>query len=170
MQRPVWPLTQRLIHWGLVITIFVAWFTAGEYDDIHDFSGYVLFGLIACRVLLALFSSHPNGNGLQTLSKLKQLPQYTRAMLTGREQATKGLSPSGVVSVLVLLGLAFVVSYTGLMLTFEDYVGEPWLEELHADLFYLLVGWIVLHVAFIVFISHKQKHDKIKDMLTGGKL
>lgn len=164
-----WPLTQRLLHWGIVLSILIAWWSAGEWDQVHDWSGYILFALMGLRVLLAIFSKHINANGIKMFKKLATLPKYLKQLSKGQFVKTRGLSPMGVITVLLLVMITFIVNYTGLMLTFDDYVGEPWLEQLHADLFYYSLGLVAIHVVGAVFFSLKQKENKFKAMIFGGK-
>lgn len=168
MKSQVWPVSQRLLHWGIVLSIVIAWVSAGVWDDIHDWSGYILFVLIGIRLVLAFSSRHPNASGKNMYRKLLGLGRYLEHLKQGKFSKTRGLSPSGVITVASLIILMFAVNYTGLMLTFEDYVGEPWLEELHADLFYYSLPLVVIHVAGAIVFSKLQKENKIKDMLDGG--
>lgn len=169
MTTAVWTLSQRILHWSIVLCIVVAWVSAGEWDDIHEWSGYVLFAQIGIRILMSIFSQHPNANGAKMLRKLLNLPAYLRQLKKGRFVKTRGLSPTGVITVVSLVVVMFVVNYTDLMLTFDDYVGEPWLEELHADLFYYSLALVALHVVGAILFSVLQNENKFKDMITGGK-
>lgn len=169
MPIAIWSPTQRWLHWSIVLCLIIAWVSAGRWDQIHEWSGYVLFGQIGLRIGMAIFSSHPNTNGKKVLRKLGALPNYLKRIFRGKFSKTRGLSPTGVVTVISLLIITFIVNYTGLMLTFEDYVGEEWLETLHADLFYYSLVLVAMHVLGGFLFSYLQKENKFRDMLTGGK-
>ena len=53
----VWDPVVRIFYWSLVVAFFVAYFTADDYRNIHEWSGYVVLGLIACRLVWGVIGS-----------------------------------------------------------------------------------------------------------------
>ena len=53
----VWDPMVRLFHWALVASFAVAWATAEEWDDLHEWSGYAALALVAFRLLWGLVSN-----------------------------------------------------------------------------------------------------------------
>ncbi|WP_407276003.1 cytochrome b/b6 domain-containing protein [Halothiobacillus sp. DCM-1] len=163
--RPLWPLAQRLIHWGFVLGFAVAWWSGEtDFDRVHTWTGYILASLVLLRLALG-FTQVPSANWRIFFAKLMRLPAYLR----GRAVQDSGLSPSGAASALILLLLMLSTAVTGWMLTLEDYVGDEDAAWRHAMAFNLLLGWVGLHVVAVLVASLAQRHNKLADMLHGGR-
>lgn len=161
---PVWPLPQRLIHWGLVLGFGLAWWSSEGNDALHEWSGYALAALVAARVALG-FGKHPAADWDVFFAKLARLP----AALAGRGGAYAGLSPTGAASALVLLVLMLATTVTGWMLTLDAFVGDEGAELRHIWSFNLLQGWVALHVLAVLFVSLRQRRNRIAAMILGGR-
>jgi cytochrome b len=53
----VWDRLVRVFHWSLVAGFSVAWITAEEWNDVHEWSGYAVAGLVAIRVVWGLIGT-----------------------------------------------------------------------------------------------------------------
>jgi len=161
-------LPQRIIHWGLVITFGLCWWSGGRFDALHEWSGYSMIALVAWRIILGFMSKHPQARWSTMIKTLFNLAVYFQAFINGKSKRSIGHSPTGAVSVLILLGLISATAISGWMLTLEEFVGEEWLEERHYFLFNFLLAWVVLHIIVIITLSIRHRHNKITDMVTGG--
>jgi len=47
----VWDPLVRVLHWGLVAAVAIAWLTADEVQPVHEIAGYTVAGLVALRVI-----------------------------------------------------------------------------------------------------------------------
>lgn len=165
----VWSLPQRLLHWGLVIALGLSWWSGTTDHDWHARFGYAVAALLAARLLLGITSRHSNARWDRLLSRLRQLPAYLASGWRRPPTPPLGHSPTGAVSVIILLSLTAATALSGWLLTWEDFVGEEWLETLHYRLFQLLQFWVALHLLAILTLSYLQRHNKIRDMLNGGQ-
>ena len=159
--RPLWSLPQRLIHWGLVLGLGLAWWSAEAFETLHEWTGYAVASLIGGRVLLG-FGRHPAARWGIFGERLRQLPAYLAAR--GRLPMPAGHSPVSALSLLILMGLVMATSLTGWMLTLEAYVGDEAAEERHNLAFTLLQGWVVLHL-----IAGLMRKRLLADMFDGGR-
>lgn len=158
MKVRVWDLPTRLFHWTLVVLIALSWWTAEEHlGDIHIWSGSAVLTLILFRLLWGLF-----GSSTARFSSFVRGPKAVFAYVRG-EWSGIGHNPLGALSVIGLLLLVAAQVALGLIATDEDGLTlgplahlvssatSEWATELHEDLFDVLVIFIVLHVAAIIF-------------------
>ena len=54
----VWDPLVRLFHWSLVASFAVAWISAEEWGDLHEWAGYAAAALITFRLVWGLVGSH----------------------------------------------------------------------------------------------------------------
>ena len=47
---PVWDAPVRLLHWGMVTAVAVAWWSRSDTGPLHENTGYVLIALVATRL------------------------------------------------------------------------------------------------------------------------
>lgn len=167
VDRPLWSLPQRLIHWGLVFGLGLAWWSAETFDDLHEWTGYAVAALVGGRILLG-FGRHPTARWATLWSRLRLLPAYLAAR--GRIPSPPGHGPTGALSVLLLLGLTLATAVTGWMLTLESFVGDESAEARHELAFTLLQGWVALHVLAVLLQGWRQRRNLVADMVRGGRL
>lgn len=103
------------------------------------------------------------------IHKLRYLSPYSLKLLRGKATNNPlGHSPTGVASVLILLGLILATASSGWILTLEDYVGEEWVEDLHHLFFNITLTWVSLHIFVVIILSLLYRQNKIMNMITGG--
>lgn len=163
---PVWDLPVRLFHWSLAALIAFSWWSA-EYHHTqwHLWSGYAVLFLLLFRILwgfvgssTARFSSFIRGpRGV--FDYLRQSKSWTRI----------GHTPLGALSVIALLGLTAAQVAFGLILVDEDGVWAGPLNKfvdfetgelahsVHEALFNVLLGFIILHLAAILYYRLRGK-------------
>ena len=163
---PVWDLPVRLVHWSLVALIALSWWSA-ENGRVqwHLWSGYGVLFLVLFRLLwgflgssTARFSSFVRGP-VGVLRYLKQPSGWSAV----------GHTPLGALSVVALLLLIAAQVAFGLLLADEDgivagplnrYVDFETAEiahSVHEALFNVLLGFIALHVAAILYYRLRGK-------------
>ena len=47
----VWDPLVRILHWSLVTAFAVAWLSGDEESPVHDYSGYIVIGLVLIRIV-----------------------------------------------------------------------------------------------------------------------
>jgi cytochrome b len=173
----VWDLPTRIFHWALVLLIPALWWTGEEHrHDLHLLLGEVTLGLVLFRLLWGLF-----GSSTARFAGFVRGPGAILAYLRGSRPAGIGHNPLGAISVLVLLFLLANVVGLGLFATDEDgldpaplahfvsYDSARILTERHEQLFWILVGFIALHVAAILYYLLVKRDNLVIPMVTGSR-
>ncbi|UOA10110.1 MULTISPECIES: cytochrome b/b6 domain-containing protein [Methylobacter] len=173
----IWDLPHRLFHWLLAVSVAASYITAkigGSLIDWHGRLGIFILGLLIFRIIWGFIGS--------THSRFSTFfPTFSRlaAYLKGRWQGI-GHNPLGALSVIALLTTVAVQVGTGLFanddIAFEgplfDFVDKSFsnkLTGLHSTTFYVLLGFVVLHIVAIIFYRWVKKTNLVTPMLTGKK-
>jgi cytochrome b len=156
----VWDVPTRLFHWALAALIGFSWWTAEEEKlELHIYSGYAVLTLLLFRLLWGL-----SGSSTARFRNFVKGPAavlaYVRDM---RGWRAIGHSPLGALSVVALLGLTLLQVATGLINADNDGLYEGPLalsvseelvdtaHDLHELLFNVLLVFIAIHVAAVLF-------------------
>jgi cytochrome b len=173
----LWDLPTRLFHWGLVAavaTAFVSGQLGGNLITLHGKAGLVVVGLLVFRVVWGFV-----GNVYARFLHFAPTPGRLRAYLKGQWQG-HGHNPLGALSVFVLLGLLALqvgtglftnddIAFTGPLFSLIDEDLAQRITGLHKQLSWVLLGFLALHLAAIVFHVRIKKHNLVKPMITGWK-
>jgi len=170
---PIWDLPVRLVHWTLAGLIAFSWWSAEyHYDDLHIWSGLAVLTLLIFRLLWGVV-----GSSTARFATFVRGPRAVLAYLRGGWRGI-GHNPLGALSVLALLGLVAVQTGLGLIASDEDGLMEGPLaglvsldasgsaRDLHEDLFNVLLAFIALHVAAIIYYKFRGR-GLLKPMITG---
>lgn len=181
----IWDAPIRLIHWAMVVLIATSWWTAqiGQLEY-HRYSGYTLLGLLVFRLYwgfagsaTARFATFVKGpRAIWTY--LKQMPSR---VADRSHLATPGHNPLGALSVIALLALLVAQVSLGLFAVDVDGIESGPLShlvsfdtgracaELHEDLFNILLAFIALHVAAVLFYLIYKRDNLIAAMIHGHR-
>lgn len=174
----VWDRPIRLAHWLFVLLIPLAWWTAeDELFDWHRRIGYLLLDLLLFRLLWGLI-----GSSTARFASFVRGPVATWRYVRGGESDPKrvGHNPLGGWSVITLLALMLAQVGLGLFAVDVDGLEAGPLSDavsfdagrtaakLHELNFYLLLGFIALHVAAILFYTFIRRTNLIGPMITGS--
>ena len=175
-KQRVWDLPTRLFHWLLVALIAFSWWSAenGEIDW-HIWSGIAVLTLLVFRLLWGFF-----GSSTARFASFVRGPAAVRDYLRSPDGwRSPGHTPLGGLSVLALLGLTAIQVGLGLISVDEDGLNEGPLatfvsidtadaaREVHEAMFNLLLAFIVLHVAAIVYYRLFKQRRLVGPMITG---
>jgi len=109
----VWDPLVRIFHWGLVLAFGIAYFSGDEENNLHLVAGYVVFALIAFRILWGLI-----GTRFARFSNFMYSPgsviKYIKDSVAGRPKHYIGHNPAGGVMIIALLLSLAGVTYSGL--------------------------------------------------------
>lgn len=109
----VWDPLVRIFHWGLVLAFTVAYLSGDEESSLHIYSGYVVLGLIAFRVVWGLI-----GTRYARFSDFVYSPgtviQYSKDLVAKKPKHYIGHNPAGGAMVIAMLLCLSVVSVSGL--------------------------------------------------------
>ena len=171
----IWDWPTRAFHWLLVLLIPALWWTA-KYGriELHVTLGILATGLILFRLIWGIL-----GSSTARFGNFLAGPRRIMSYLNGRSAYALGHNPIGGWSVAAMLTL--LVAQVGLGLFAEDEDGlawgplstlldgdtVEWVTELHETLFNVLLAFIVLHVAAILFYALAKRKNLVGPMLTG---
>jgi len=172
---PVWDLPTRLFHWALVLIVPALWWTQKiERLDLHILLGETMMGLILFRLIWGVI-----GSSTARFASFVRGPGAVLRHLKGKAEASFGHNPIGgwsVVAMLLLLcveiGLGLFVSdedgiYCGSLSHFISYDSARILAHRHETLFYILLGFVALHIAAILYYLIVKRDNLVTPMVTG---
>lgn len=173
----VWDLPTRIFHWALVICVFGAIATGlvgGEWIELHAKFGVIIVGLIVFRLILGFIGGYYS-RFLQFFPTPKSLCQYLKGKWKGL-----GHNPFGAFSVFALLALVGFQSISGLFTNDDISLYGPlyqlvsketsdFITGWHTTIVYVLMAFIGLHIAAIMFYRIFKKDNLVKPMLIGYK-
>jgi len=135
---------------------------------VHINFGYGLAALFLLRLIAEFFL--PSAQRL--LPKVKIAYQAYFILKKEREAAKHELVVRGLYLIFYLLLLIMVI--TGLLLAFEDYTGireniNHSIKEFHGFCMYLILAFIVLHLAGVFLAERANGKGIVSDMINGGE-
>lgn len=186
MQAPLrrtrlWDLPIRLVHWSLVVLLPLMWWTAENGDlSLHMTLGYVALAIVLFRIIWGFVGSS-NARFSQFLKGPAAVSGYLRGFFSGEPgKAHAGHNPAGGWSVIILLLLLAAQVGLGLFALDEDNVGSPLtsmveyetarsLAEIHELGFNLILAFVVIHIAAVLYYSIVKKDRIVPPMVTGSR-
>lgn len=174
----VWDLGVRVFHWTLVVSFAIAYFLYRE--DYHPWLGYLIFGLVAWRVVWGFVGS-PYARFTAFLYSPRETVQYTfSALRLGDAKEYLSHNPMGALMVFLLLMSLTGQTVSGAMLyAAQDLSGplagliptewEDWLEPLHEILADVLAVMVVCHLAGVAWATWWHRENYVRAMVTGNK-
>ncbi|ESR23968.1 cytochrome b/b6 domain-containing protein [Lutibaculum baratangense] len=164
----VWDPLVRLFHWSLAVSFAVAWLTAEDWGDLHEWAGYAAGALIAFRVVWGLVGPTYArfGNFVRSPATVTR---YLSDVARGREPRYIGHNPAGGLMIVALIvGLAGT-ALTGWMSTLDAFWGIEWVEETHEVLANVMLGLVLLHIGGVVLASLRHRENLARAMVIGRK-
>ncbi|HEU5482512.1 MAG TPA: cytochrome b/b6 domain-containing protein [Sphingomicrobium sp.] len=172
--QPVWDVPTRVFHWVLVALIAFSWWSA-EYDRMewHLWSGLGIMTLVLFRLLWGIF-----GSSTARFTSFVRGPRGVLDYLQGNWRGI-GHTPLGALSVVALLLLVSLQVGLGLFSSDEDGLVSGYLAhwisldaseevaDLHDDMFDVLLVFIGLHIAAVLFYLVFARKNLIGPMISG---
>lgn len=134
---------------------------------IHIYFGYALAGLLAFRLILEFFQLADQ----KFIRKIQSAYRQFSTIKKNREVARHELTVKIIYSIFYLL--LVVMAITGLFLAFEDALA-PYkairhsVKEVHGFCMYLIIAFIIVHVAGVLLAERKDGSGLVSDMINGG--
>lgn len=176
----VWDPLVRLSHWSFVVLIPAMWWTAENSEwGWHKRLGLVLLGVLALRLVWGFIGPRTARFG-DFLRAPGTVIAYFRGRLGGEGQWV-GHNPAGGYSTLALLlvmlaqvsmGLFAGDPFDGMTGPLRPLVGvmtADTITEVHETFFWVVVGFIALHGAAIVWYEAVKRHRLVGAMVTGRR-
>jgi cytochrome b len=179
----VWDLPTRAFHWALAVCVVASIVTAqigGNAMVWHFRSGYVVFALLAFRLLWGLVGGHWSRFANFIYAPATVL-RYLRGGSADHEHHDVGHSPLGALSVFGLLALLALQVASGLFADDEIASSGPLVKFVSGSTSLALTRWhsnvgqwliialVLLHVGAILFYLLKKKRNLVVPMLSGDK-
>jgi cytochrome b len=175
----IWDLPTRAMHWMLVISIGVCWWTGTQNElNYHLYSGYGALWIVLLRLYwgfagssTALFKNFVRGPSA--------VWSYVRTLHWRNTPHTPGHNPLGALSMLALLGMVLTVVSLGLFAVDVDGLNSGplslyvtfkkgrHLAHLHYQWFEYLLWVIGLHLAAVAFYYVHKRHNLVAPMISG---
>ncbi len=164
----VWDPLVRIFHWGLVVMFAIAWVTPEVFDNAHEWSGYIVAGLVGIRLIWGLI-----GPRYARFTNFIKSPQsvigYIRSMVTGSEKRYLGHNPAGGAMIVALLITLLLTVLTGWMQTLPQYTHVGWVKDSHDAITSVMMILIVAHVLGVFIASRHHDENLAKSMVNGQK-
>lgn len=164
----IWDPLVRAFHWCLVASFAIAWMSAEEWNDLHQWAGYAAGALITLRLVWGLVGTR-HARFAQFVRSPSTVATYLRDILAGRERRYLGHNPAGGAMILALMGCMAALCVTGWLYTTDAFWGEEWVEETHEFLANFLLGLVGLHVGGVLLAGIRHRENLVRAMLTGRK-
>lgn len=175
----VWDLPTRLMHWLLVASIGVCWWT-GLHDQLeyHLYSGYVALWVVLMRLYWGMVGSS-TARFVNFVRGPKAVFEYARTLHRRDTPHIKGHNALGAISVLVMLGLVLAVVvlglfavdvdglYSGPLSSYVSFHDGRHLAHLHYKVFNALLAIIALHLLAVIFYYVHKRHNLVFPMISG---
>ncbi len=178
----IWDIPVRVFHWALVVLIGISWYTmeVSFNPDIHMLSGYAILSLLMFRTIWGLIGpAYARFNSM--LYHPKVILEYAKSLFSARKSSYAGHNPLGGIAVIVMLILLLVQTISGLFVFDEsDFVWGPLsgkvspglsatLTTIHYTNVDILLGFIGLHIAAVLYYQFFKKEKLLIAMFTGRK-
>lgn len=162
----VWDIPTRFFHWLFALTFTVAFVTAEAdgWAGVHVFSGLLMLGLIAYRMIWGIVGSRYARFSSFLFSPVAAV-SYLIDTLQGKAERHVGHNPAGSWAIYLLLLLGAGISVSGLALLSA---GEQF-EDIHEVLANGALAIVVVHIVGVIAASFLHRENLPRAMVTGRK-
>ncbi len=177
----LWDVPVRAIHWAVVVLMPALWWTAESGDmNRHKQLGYVMLALVAFRLFWG-FAGSSTARFASFLKGPRAICAYVSGLVAKERGVVLGHNPLGGWSAVALLLLLAAQIVIGLFAQDVDGIESGPLSYLvsyetadaargwHHFLFNVLLGFIALHLAAILFYVVVKRDNLVGPMITGAR-
>lgn len=178
----VWDLPVRFFHWSLVSLFIAAYITNAlgtNYFTYHLWCGYAIIVLVSFRIIWGLVGTY-HARFSNFVRNPIATAKYAISVVKKTDKHYLGHNPLGAIMVVALLLIILIQAVTGLFTNDEifntgplyAYISDEFslkLTSLHRQLFYWILGAVLLHIAAVLIHVFFKRDNIIKAMLTGKK-
>jgi len=134
--------------------------------DIHKYFGFVLAALILFRVIAEFFYLKDQKLIYKIKFVYNQYQSGKNKLIARHELVVKTLYAT-------LYVLLIIMAVTGLCLAFEDDIPALHkihaIREIHSFCMYLIIAFIIVHLAGVFLAERKESKGIVSDMINGGR-
>jgi cytochrome b len=164
----VWDPVVRIFHWTVVVGCVANLFIVEDGDLAHLVIGYAVAAVLIVRLIWG-FIGTVHARFSDFVPGARQLADYVKLLVQGREPRLLGHNPAAAVMMMVLIALLAAVSVTGWMATLDAFWGVEWVEELHEFTADAILWLALLHAAAAIYESRRHHENLVWSMVTGRK-
>lgn len=178
----VWDLPVRIFHWSLVLLFIGAYATnklGPDWFTYHLWCGYGIIVLVSFRLIWGLVGTY-HARFINFVNDPITTLKYATRFFSRDHKPHTGHNPLGAMMVVILLLTMFVQAATGLFTNDEIFnVGPLYsyisnelslqLTSLHRQLFYWILGAVLVHVMAVLYHIFFKRDGILKAMFTGKK-
>ncbi len=142
----------------------------GERDkiwEIHVYCGYTLAALLLLRLALEFF----HATDQKLIRKINAAYNQYFVIKKDRKLARHELFVKSLYAVFYLM--LSIMAITGLCMAFEDDVpalkNMHFLRNIHEFTMYLIIGFVLVHLAGVYLAEHRESKGIVSDMINGGR-
>jgi cytochrome b len=178
----VWDPLVRIFHWSLATAFLIAYITEDDFMTLHEYSGYLILGLIGFRIVWGLIGTQ-YARFSDFVKPPKAVIQYLKDIASFKANRYIGHNPAGGAMVIALLLSLLLTGITGMLYfgledqqgllashvaNWPSYLNDP-LEEIHEFFANLTLLLVILHIAGVLLASVQHGENLIRSMLNGNK-
>jgi cytochrome b len=178
----VWDFPTRVMHWVLVVSIAVCWWT-GTHDELeyHLYGGYIALWIVIMRIYWGFWGSS-TARFVNFVRGPRAVLDYSRTLHRRNTRLAHGHNALGAISVVAMLGLVLAVVgiglfavdvdglYSGPLSVYVDFHTGRHLAHLHYTVFTYLLAIIGLHLLAVIFYYVYKRHNLVIPMISGKRL
>lgn len=164
----VWDGLVRLLHWALVISIAVSWWSRDDLGPTHENTGYVVIGILLTRLIWGFVGSR-YARFAQFVRSPRDTLAYAHSAFKGHAPRYIGHNPLGGWMVVALLACLSLLTFTGWLYTTDMFWGYGWLAGLHKYLGWGLLVLVAMHIAGMLWTCFAHRENLIGAMFSGRK-
>jgi Ni/Fe-hydrogenase 1 B-type cytochrome subunit len=144
----------------------VAFALSDKVWEIHTYLGYVLAGLFLFRLIFEFFE-------LADQKLIRKIKAAKKSFLLRKENRIESRNELLIKSLYVSFYISLMVMViTGLSLAFRDDIPAlkdmHFIKDIHEFTMYLILGFIVIHLAGVLMGERKKDKGIVSDMINGG--
>ena len=167
-QYKVWDPFVRVFHWSLVIGFAANALVVDHDSRLHLWVGYTVVALVLARLVWGLTGS-PYARFASFMPNRKAVMDQISDIATDRKSVHLGHTPLGALMIFNLLASLLLIGLSGYLMTTDRFWGIEWVEGLHEA----AVTWtelsVILHIAAVIWESHRTRVNLPRAMVTGVK-
>jgi len=163
-------ITDKLKEKGVEISEEQARSVAFALSDkvwaVHTYLGYALAGLFLFRIIMEFFE-------LADQKLIRKIKTARKSFLSRQEDRISSRNEMLIKTLYaVFYVLLMVMVVTGLCLAFRDNISAlrkmHFIKEIHGFTMYLIIAFIIIHIAGVVIGERKHHKGIVSDMINGG--
>lgn len=164
----VWDPLVRVFHWGLVLSVAVAWFSAHPWEALHYWAGYAAAALVVVRLVWGIVGTR-YARFSHFIRHPRHILDYLRAIVSGSEARHIGHNPAGGAMIVALLVTLLATAFTGWLMTTDAFWGDEFMQKVHDLIAHGLLALVVLHLGGVVLASIRHRENLPRAMVSGRK-